>query len=171
MTKSFTALLMMTALAGCQSTTETTQHWQLTQGELAYAGQTIDWSSDSLHSCNDCSIETDKGYHPSGPTVSHKLLQGNEWRAVKVEQFKNWVTVPHQQAPVKLPLSHNKDGSLMLRKPNGEMQHLNLHQSNTLQLDGQEFALWLDGYNPASRNWRYDNEHDAPAIKYTLLAL
>ena len=158
------------ALAACQSSALSSHHWQLTKGQLSHNNQTINWQDSLLSSCSQCNIESINSKDADSQTVSHKITEAGQFRAIKVRQFTNTITIPQLPRPITFSVSHNRDGSVRLYSQSGQTFHLNLHQLNLLQIGEQKFSLWLDGYNPASRNWQYDDAHDAPLLSYTVLA-
>lgn len=171
MIKALVSSTLLSSLLALSAGVSAKEQWQLTDGELVYQTQLVSWQQALQTQCQSCELEVKGQTTQSGQVTSHRLWEGDTVRALKVSGNKSWISIPNQDEPVKLKLLHKKDGSLMVLTPRGAYEHLELHQTNYLEVKGGQYALWLDGYNPASRNWRYDSEHDAPAIKYTLLAL
>ncbi|MGI2259275.1 hypothetical protein [Shewanella sp. GXUN23E] len=168
MNKLLLSSCILAASLGAHHTAHADMQWQMTKGKLMLSQQLIDWQSTSLGPCANCTIQQ----HSSDTAGnSYHLYEGETLRAIRVDNSQSWIDVPLNNTSKQLSLSHNRDGSLMLHTPEGKMHHIKLHQANLITIDGQSFHLWLDGYNPASRNWQYDDAHDQPQISYTLLAL
>ncbi|MCL1039369.1 hypothetical protein L2750_19790 [Shewanella submarina] len=141
--------------------------WQLIKGQLNFQQQTINWESETTL-CDNCDIRSSSEY-TTGSLEARHLYQDNQLKAIKLDGACDNATFPTTEGPRHFALSYNRDGSLMLVPQVGPVQHIKPHQANTITLSGQRYSFWLDGYNPASRNWQYDDAHDAPRLSYTLL--
>ena len=160
-------LLLVSAILLPASAGATTG-WELIKGELYFQQRSVNWENTSSAPCHNCDIRSSSEY-TSGPLKARHIYQGNELKAIKVDDSCDTVSIPTRQGRRDYALSYNRDGSLMLHSNSGPAQHIKRHQANRIVVDGQSYSFWLDGYNPASRNRQYDDAHDAPRLSYTLV--
>ncbi|MFT5788061.1 MAG: hypothetical protein ACI8SJ_000158 [Shewanella sp.] len=166
----FGLICILSLLLGCEPSKSEQTQWDINQGTLWFGSDAVDWQAAKIQVCSGCIIKHSANFHPSGPSHSFQLIENDVWRASKVDEFRNWITIWQNNSPVKLLVEPISNQQLSLILPSGNVT-VNLQSKVAFTYKGNNYQLWVKSFRPPSTTKDYSNELDANHINYLLLSL
>lgn len=163
-------LCVMTLLLGCEPSKSEQTHWNIKQGALLLGSDKVDWQQTKPPICKPCLIKHDSGFHPGGPSHTTRLFENNQWRASKVDEFRNWITIWQDKKPTKLFVVPLSEQQLSLELPDGAVT-VNIQSKLSFSYQGNDYQLWIESFSTPTVTKDFSNERDADHINYLLLSL
>lgn len=167
----FRVICIVSLLLGCSPSNSELAGWQIKQGNLWFGSETVLWQeATTIENCNACNIKKIADFHPSGPSSTYLLFEGEKWRASNVDEFRNWIIIWHNKRPVKLFVNALSEQKLLLSLPSGDIK-LSLGSRVNFSFEGKHYQLWLKSYRQPLTSEQYENELDSHHINYILLSV
>ncbi|MCL1058957.1 hypothetical protein L2729_13330 [Shewanella gelidimarina] len=161
----------LSLLLGCVPGKSEQVRWDINQGSLWFGSDEVDWQeATKTQVCSACTIKHSTHFHPAGPSHRFQLIENDRWRASKVDEFRNWITIWQNNSPVKLLIEPISEQQLSLILPDKNIT-VNLQSKVNFTYQGNDYQLWVNSFNTPSTAKEYSNELDTHHIDYLLLSL